>query len=311
MKLGVMFPGQGSQAVGMLAAIDSPLVARTLDEAGEALGWDVAGLVTNGPEEQLNRTEFTQPALLAADIAVWRVLRAERSDPVEVMAGHSLGEFAALVAADSIGFADALQLVELRGRLMQGAVPEGQGGMAAVIGLSDDEVTALCAGYDGGVLEAVNFNAPGQVVVAGESAGLAYLESHGPDAGARLIKRLPVSVPSHCALMRGAAEQLGEALGEVEIRVPAVPVLHNLDAQARDTPEAIREALHEQLFRPVRWTASLAGMQQRGVSVLAECGPGNVLCGLARRAARGTATVPLGTADGIGKLAGMLDGDEA
>lgn len=311
MKLGVMFPGQGSQSVGMLAAVETLLVRETLDEAGEALAWDLGALIAGGPAEQLDQTEFTQPALLAADIAIWRSLQASDPVPVTVMAGHSLGEFAALVAAGSLRFDDALRLVQLRGRLMQGAVPAGQGGMAAVIGLSDEEVTALCDGFSDGVLEAVNFNAPGQVVVAGELAGLEYLDARGPEAGARLIKRLPVSVPSHCALMQGAADALGEALAEIEIKPPEVPVLHNLDARPRDSADAIRDALREQLFRPVRWTDTLAAMRASGAEVLAECGPGNVLCGLARRAARGMPTVPLGTANGIDNLRQMLTGGAA
>ncbi len=307
MTLGVMFPGQGSQAVGMLSGLDHPAIGRTLAEADAALGWAVSDLIANGPAVRLHQTEFTQPALLAADIAVWRAVIEDRGLQPAVLAGHSLGEFAALVAAGSMAFADALRVVQRRGRLMQDAVPEGAGGMAAVIGMADDEVEALCARCEAGVLEAVNFNAPGQVVVAGERAALGWLEEHGPPAGARMVKVLPVSVPSHCRLMREAADALGEVLAAVEIQPPRIPVLHNLDALPRSRPEAIREALREQLYRPVRWTRTLESMREQGVTVLAECGPGNVLCGLAKRGARGIPAVALSGAGGADALLKILE----
>jgi [acyl-carrier-protein] S-malonyltransferase len=203
MKYAMLFPGQGSQAVGMLGALAAayPVVGQTFDEAGEALGWDVGQLVRAGPVEELNRTEKTQPALLAAGIAVWRAWQTHAPPAPAAMAGHSLGEYTALVAAGSLEFADALRLVELRGQLMQGAVPEGQGGMVAVVGLDDAGVEKLCASYTGGlVLEPVNYNAPGQVVVAGQADALKWLEANAKGAGARMVVRLPVSVPSHCSL---------------------------------------------------------------------------------------------------------------
>ncbi|HZP12154.1 MAG TPA: ACP S-malonyltransferase [Nevskiaceae bacterium] len=285
MKYAMVFPGQGSQSVGMLGALDAPEVAATFSEASSALGWDVATLVKSGPEAQLNRTEFTQPALLAAGIAVWRVWRKQDQPSPVALAGHSLGEYTALVAAGSLEFADALKLVQLRGKLMQAAVPEGTGGMAAMIGLDDAGVEKLCAGFGGGVLEPVNYNAPGQIVVAGERAGLEWLEANAKAAGARMVMRLPVSVPSHCSLMKGAADKLADRLAQVTVRSPSIPVHQNLDAKARANPDEIRRALHQQLFRPVRWTSTIQGLAQQGVGLFLECGPGKVLTGLTKRIA--------------------------
>lgn len=301
MKYALMFPGQGSQSVGMLGDLEAPQIAATWQEASDALGWDVADLVRSGPAEELNRTDRTQPALLAASIAVWRVWTTRGRPGPAVLAGHSLGEYSALVAAGSIDFGDALRLVEKRGQLMQAAVPPGTGGMAAVLGLDEAAMEALCAQCGVGVLEPVNYNAPGQIVAAGEVAALDWLEQEGPKAGAMKVVRLPVSVPSHCSLMREAAEQLGEALEQIEIRAPQVPVLHNLDAEARDNPAEIRQALREQLFKPVRWTRTLTAMQSQEVQTLLECGPGKVLCGLAKRGARGTTAIPLESTAGLEK----------
>ena len=285
MKYALLFPGQGSQAVGMLGALPPDEVGVTFSEASEALGWDLRKLVQEGPAEELNRTERTQPALLAAGIAVWRLWTSLGAPPPSALAGHSLGEYTALVAAESLAFGDALKLVELRGRLMQAAVPEGTGGMAAVIGLDDAGVEKLCAGYQGGVLEPVNYNAPGQVVVAGETAGLEWLAANAKSAGARMVMRLPVSVPSHCSLMKNAADELAQRLSQTGIAPPKIPVHHNLDAKARNNADAIRGALHQQLFRPVRWTATIQQLAQEGVGAFFECGPGKVLTGLTKRIA--------------------------
>lgn len=311
MKYALMFPGQGSQSVGMLGDLEAPQIAATWQEASDALGWDVADLVRSGPAEELNRTDRTQPALLAASIAVWRVWTTRGRPTPTVLAGHSLGEYSALVAAGSIDFGDALRLVEKRGQLMQAAVPPGTGGMAAVLGLDEPAMEALCAQCDAGVLEPVNYNAPGQIVAAGEVAALDWLEQEGPKAGAMKVVRLPVSVPSHCSLMREAAEQLGEALEQIEIRAPQVPVLHNLDAEARDNPAAIRQALREQLFKPVRWTRTLTAMQSLEVQALLECGPGKVLCGLAKRGARGTTAIPLESTAGLEKADAQMNEEVA
>lgn len=293
MKYAMLFPGQGSQAVGMLAALGAayPVVGETLAEASAALGWDLARLVREGPVEDLNRTERTQPALLAAGVAVWRAWQTHRPAAPAAMAGHSLGEYTALVAAGSIGFADALKLVELRGQLMQGAVPEGQGGMVAVVGLDDAGVEKLCGAYTGGlVLEPVNYNAPGQVVVAGQADALAWLEQNAKGAGARMVVRLPVSVPSHCSLMKSAALQLSGRLTQVAFEAPAVPVLHNLDAAARKEAVALRSALREQLYKPVRWAQTIQALAGEGIKLYLECGPGKVLAGLNKRILDKTAT---------------------
>lgn len=294
MTFALLFPGQGSQAVGMLSAQSSPEVEASFRAASDVLGWDVLGLVRTGPAEELNRTERTQPALLAAGIALWRVWTAQGGPAPAALAGHSLGEYTALVAAGSLDYADALKLVELRGQLMQAAVPAGTGGMAAVIGLDDAKVEALCQAYPGSeVLEPVNYNAPGQVVVAGETAALDWLQANGKSLGARMVMRLPVSVPSHCSLMRGAADQLATRLAQIEIRKPTIPVLHNLDAQAHSEPDAIRNALKQQLYRPVRWTQTIQNLQAQGINTYFECGPGKVLIGLNKRILDGAQSLAL------------------
>ena len=297
MKYAVLFPGQGSQSVGMLGALAAvyPVVSQTFDEAGAALGWDVGQLIREGPVDELNRTERTQPALLAAGVAAWRAFQSHGPAAPVAMAGHSLGEYAALVAAGSLPFADALKLVELRGQLMQGAVPAGTGGMVALVGLDDAAVEKLCASYTGGeVLEPVNYNAPGQVVVAGQTAALKWLEENAKAAGARMTVRLPVSVPSHCALMKGAALQLAGRLTQVPFHSPAIPVLHNLDAGLHPQPHSLRGVLREQLYKPVRWTQTVQALAAQGAAVFLECGPGRVLAGLNKRILdRGTVTFSL------------------
>jgi [acyl-carrier-protein] S-malonyltransferase len=313
MKYAMLFPGQGSQAVGMLGALAEayPVVGQTLAEAGDALGWDLGKLVREGPVEELNRTEKTQPALLAAGIAVWRAWQTHAPPAPAAMAGHSLGEYTALVAAESIAFADALKLVELRGQLMQGAVPEGQGGMVAVVGLDDAGVEKLCASYTGGqVLEPVNYNAPGQVVVAGQADALKWLEANAKAGGARMVVRLPVSVPSHCSLMKPAALQLSTRLTQVAFNPPSVPVLHNLDAAPRSQPVALRSALREQLYKPVRWAQTVRALAQDGTGAFLECGPGKVLAGLNKRILDKPATsIALEEPAGIGQaLAKVKEG---
>lgn len=308
MKYALLFPGQGSQSVGMLAALGVPEVAQTFAEASAVLGWDLASLVSGGPAEELNRTEKTQPALLAAGVALWRHWQSLGLPPPAAMAGHSLGEYAALVAAGSLDFADALKLVELRGQLMQAAVPAGTGGMTAIVGMDDAAVDALCANCPDGVLEPANFNAPGQVVVAGEVRALAWLDANGKGRGARMVKRLAMSVPSHCSLMREAADRLADALAKIPVRAPGVPVRHNLDAQARDEGDAIRSALAAQLYRPVRWTQTVQGLQADGVTHLFECGPGKVLVGLNKRIADGLTSVALEDPAGLGQAAQLVRG---
>ncbi|HUP92060.1 MAG TPA: ACP S-malonyltransferase [Solimonas sp.] len=312
MRYAMLFPGQGSQAVGMLAGLAAPEIEATFREAGDVLGYDMQGLVTAGPAEDLNRTERTQPALLAAGIGVWRAWQNQGAPGPAAFAGHSLGEYTALVAAGSLGFADALRLVELRGRLMQAAVPAGTGGMAAVIGLDDDKAGHLCRAYPGKeVLEPVNFNSPGQVVVAGQTAALEWLEAHGKAHGARMVMRLPVSVPSHCSLMRGAADQLSAELARTTIHEPAIPVLHNLDGQPRREPAAIRQALTEQLYRPVQWTRTVQQLAGQGIHLFLECGPGKVLSGLNKRIDKSLQAVGLEDAEGMARAKALVEGPEA
>ena len=286
MRYALLFPGQGSQEVGMLRGLAEahPQIDETFREASAVLGWDVLKLVKEGPVEELNRTHLTQPALLAASIAVLHVWQAGGLPAPDAMAGHSLGEYSALVAAGTLDFADALKLVQLRGELMQAAVPEGTGAMAAVIGLDDDGVEKACRSYDGdGVLEPANYNAPGQVVVAGSRGAVDWLLANAKSLGMRKVLPIPVSVPSHCSLMRGAADQLAERLRSVTVRAPRKPVLHNLDAQARSEPEAIRAALIEQLYKPVRWSQTVQNLRGLGIVGLLECGPGKVLANINKR----------------------------
>lgn len=306
MTYALLFPGQGSQSVGMLAAHEAPEVRDTFREAADVLGWDVAQLVQNGPAEELNRTEKTQPALLAASTALWRLWQSRDLPPPAALAGHSLGEYSALVAAGSLPFAEALKLVELRGQLMQAAVPAGTGGMTAVVGLDDDAVAALCADCPDGVLEPANFNAPGQVVVAGEIRALAWLDANGKSRGARMVKRLAMSVPSHCSLMRPAAEQLAAALEKVDVRAPRIPVRHNLDAAPREAPEQIRAALAAQLHQPVRWTQTVQALDAQGIGRFFECGPGKVLVGLNKRIVDGATSVALEDPAGLTQAESVL-----
>lgn len=301
----MVFPGQGSQSVGMLGELakDFPLLVETFDEASEALGLDLWRLAQEGPAEQLNQTRHTQPAMLSAGVAVWRVWRAEGGPAPRLMAGHSLGEYSALVCSGVLGFADAVRLVAERGRLMQEAVPEGDGSMAAILGLADEQVRAVCAEAAGGeVVEAVNFNAPGQVVIAGTRAAVERACELAKQTGAKRALPLPVSVPSHCALMRPAAERLRERLAGIEIGRPSVPVLHNVDLTEASEPMAIRQRLEQQLYSPVRWVETVRTMADQGVETVIEMGPGKVLTGLNKRIERKLKGLALFDTDGL-KLA--------
>ncbi|AHE98332.1 ACP S-malonyltransferase [Thioalkalivibrio paradoxus] len=305
----VVFPGQGSQSVGMLGELgrERSVVRDTFGEASDVLGADLWYLVQNGPAERLNRTENTQPAMLAAGVAVWRVLAAEVPVPPTVAAGHSLGEYSALVAADALDFADAVRVVRERALAMQDAVPEAAGAMAAILGMDDDAVRELCAAQAGSeVLEPVNFNSPGQVVIAGSAAAVDRALAAAPAAGARKAVRLSVSVPSHCALMRPAAERLRSALQDVELRLPRIPVLHNASAAPVDSVDALRAILAEQLYRPVRWVETVQAMRGRGVQTLVEAGPGRVLTGLAKRIDRELALLEVSNAESLAKSLAAL-----
>lgn len=280
------FPGQGSQSVSMLADLAEKfsIVTDTYKEASDALGYDLWALVQNGPSEDLNQTDKTQPALLAASVAIWRVWLEQGGEKPTLIAGHSLGEYSALVCADVIDFQAAIKLVELRGQLMQQAVPAGTGAMSAIIGLDNDKILACCEdAAQGQVVSPVNFNSPGQTVIAGnkeavERAGLLLKE-----AGAKRVLPLPVSVPSHCALMKPAAEKLAIALESVEFKSPSISVINNVDVAIESDPIKIKDALVRQLFCPVRWTEIVEKMAEKGISLQVEAGPGKVLSGLVRR----------------------------
>jgi [acyl-carrier-protein] S-malonyltransferase len=286
MTFACIFPGQGSQSVGMLAGLAEayPQVRETYQEASAALGYDLWQLVQDGPEAELNQTHITQPAMLAGGVAVWRILQAQGAAQPVALAGHSLGEYSALVAAGSLSLGDAAALVADRGRFMQQAVPAGVGAMAAILGLDDEQVIAVCAqAAQGEVVTAVNFNSPGQVVVAGNAAAVERAVEQAKAAGAKRALLLPVSVPSHCSLMAPAAEQLAERLAAITIHSPAIPVINNVDVSAESEPEAIRDALTRQLFSPVRWVETINALADRGVRQVVECGPGKVLAGLNKR----------------------------
>lgn len=285
MKFAFLFPGQGSQSVGMMAGFsDRPIVRETFVEASDILGQDLWALVSEGPAETLNQTVNTQPAMLAAGIAVYRAWREAGGPEPALMAGHSLGEYTALTAAGALAFADALPLVRLRAQAMQEAVAEGEGAMAAILGLEDDVVRAVCQeAAQGQVLEAVNFNSPGQVVIAGHRRAVERGVELAKARGAKRAVPLPVSVPSHCALMRPAAEVLARHLEQVTVHAPRLPVVQNADVMAFGDPAAIKAALVRQLYSPVRWVETIRHIAAEGVGAALECGPGKVLAGLNKR----------------------------
>ncbi|ENM9288834.1 ACP S-malonyltransferase [Serratia marcescens] len=281
-----VFPGQGSQTVGMLAelAAQFPIVEETFGEASSALGYDLWQLVQQGPAEELNKTWQTQPALLAASVAIFRVWQQQGGKAPALMAGHSLGEYSALVCAGVLDFKAAIRLVELRGKLMQEAVPEGTGAMYAIIGLDNDAIAKACEeSAQGQVVSPVNFNSPGQVVIAGNKEAVERAGVACKAAGAKRALPLPVSVPSHCALMKPAADKLAVALQDITFNAPQVPVVNNVDVRTENDPEAIRSALVRQLYSPVRWTESVEFIAAQGVTSLLEVGPGKVLTGLTKR----------------------------
>ncbi len=301
-RLAFVFPGQGSQFVGMLVELGQafPLVGETFEEASEVLGYDLWRLCQEGPAERLDETVRTQPAMLTSGVAVWRVWRDQGGVLPGFMAGHSLGEYTALVCAGAMEFPAALEAVVERARLMQAAVPAGQGGMAAIIGLDDEAVRQLCADCaEGEVLEAVNFNAPGQVVIAGTATAVKRAVAASRAAGAKRAIPLPVSVPSHCRLMSDAATALARKLETIRIVPPDIPVVHNVDADRHDDPEAIREALVRQLHAPVLWVDSVRRMIADGTTCFIEAGPGKVLAGLGRRIERGVPTLPVHDPEGL------------
>ncbi|WP_455235304.1 ACP S-malonyltransferase, partial [Thiogranum longum] len=292
----MVFPGQGSQSVGMLAELAKafPQVEETFSQASDALGYDLWQRVQQGPEDLLNQTACTQPAMLSAGVATWRCWQAQTDRMPAIMAGHSLGEYTALVCSAAIDFPDAVKLVEKRGHCMQEAVPEGAGAMAAILGLDDEQVMSICErAAEGDVVSAVNFNSPGQVVIAGNTDAVERAVGLAKQAGAKRALPLPVSVPSHCSLMRAAAEVFANDLDTIPIRTPSVRVLHNADVCSHEEPGAIRKALAAQLYSPVRWVETIRAMRADGIDTLLEMGPGKVLTGLNKRIEKSMSAIPV------------------
>ena len=299
MSLGAIFPGQGAQSVGMLAELAEayPVVTETFARASEALGFDMWAMVQNGPAEDLSATQNTQPVLLTSSAAVWAVWQSQGGS-ADYVAGHSLGEYSALCAAGSIDFEDAVRLVRLRGELMEKAVPRGQGGMAAVMGLDDSEVEACCAAVDG-VVVAANYNAPGQVVVAGAADAVELAANACKEAGAKRAVMLDVSGPFHSPLMAAAKDEFAEALLAIEVKMPEIPIVQNVNAGIPGNVDALRENLLAQIAEPVLWSQCVNTMVEQGVTSFVEVGPGNVLAGLIRRISKPTPTQSLATPDGV------------
>jgi [acyl-carrier-protein] S-malonyltransferase len=296
MTFAAVFPGQGSQSLGMLAALAAahPEVQVTFAEASQALGYDLWTVAQQGPEARLNSTECTQPALLAAGVAAWRVWKSRKGPDPVAMAGHSLGEYTALVCSGALDFPSTVRLVEFRGQAMQQAVPPGQGAMAAILGLDDDAVRAACTeAAQGDVVAAVNFNSPGQVVIAGSAPAVERAIAACNARGAKRALPLPVSVPSHCELMRPAAEKLAARLAGLQISKPRIPVIHNVDVLSHAAADEIRAALKSQLYSPVRWVESVQCLGKSGATLLIEFGPGKVLAGLTKRIDKGIAAHPV------------------
>ncbi len=285
-EIAIVFPGQGSQSVGMMTGWGDyqNLVKDVYAQASEALGYDLWEVVCEGPVERLNATETTQPAMLCAGVACWQIIRGLNGIPqAQIMAGHSLGEYTALVCAESLDLEHAVKLVAKRGRLMQSAVAVGEGSMAAIIGLANVDVIKACSQVLSGIVEAVNFNAPGQVVIAGQTSSVAEAMENAKALGAKRALLLPVSVPSHCSLMQAAAEELLETLESTSIALPKIPVIHNQNAEVANSVDEIRQLLKKQLYQPVKWAQSIQAMHSQGIECLIECGPGRVLAGLTRR----------------------------
>ncbi len=312
MKLACVFPGQGSQSIGMMGELSEQysVVADTFKQASDALAYDLWKIVTDGPAEELNKTEITQPAMLTAGVAAWKILQEKSIPAVDVMAGHSLGEYTALVCAGALGFDDAVKLVAERGRLMQSAVPAGVGAMAAILGLDDDTVKSVCEQASGNdlIVQAVNFNSPGQVVIAGHNDAVEKAMELAKEAKARRALKLPVSVPSHSALMEGAAAQLGEVLAGIEVKTPSIPVIQNVDAQIHTDPAEIKSLLQQQLHKPVLWVDTVEQIIGRGVTDIVEAGPGKVLAGLNKRINKAATNYTVDNVANLDKFLSVLQG---
>lgn len=302
--LAFVFPGQGSQQLGMLSELASanPIIEQTFAEASEALGFDLWAMCQDGPEESLNSTENTQPALLTAGVALWRLWQEQGGAAPVVMSGHSLGEYTALVCAGAMSLADGVKLVKLRGEAMQAAVPAGTGAMAAILGLADDAIEAACEeAAEGAVVSPVNYNCPGQVVIAGEKAAVERGIEACKAAGAKRAVPLPVSVPSHCALMQPAAERLEAALADIELSMPAIPVVQNVSAEQAADLATLKQNLVAQLYSPVLWTRCVQQMAGKGADTLIECGPGKVLTGLNKKIDRSLTGISISEPAGLEK----------
>lgn len=310
MKFAMVFPGQGSQSVDMLQGYgESAEVRDVLAVASDALKQDIGTLISEGPAEELNRTVNTQPVMLTAGFAAYRVWRALGGPEPDIVAGHSLGEYTALVTAGALDFADALPLVRLRAQAMQDAVPQGEGAMAAILGLEDEAVRAACAeAADGQVVEPVNYNAPSQVVIAGHTAAVQRAMAAAKARGAKRAVMLPVSAPFHSSLLAPAAARLREALAGVAVRAPRIPVLHNVDVKTYSEPDQVRDALVRQANHPVRWVETVRAMAAGGVTRIAECGPGKVLAPLVKRITDGVEGIPLTDRDSIEAAIAALKG---
>jgi len=305
------FPGQGSQSVGMLSGLSESfsIVRSTFEEASDALGIDLWALSQTGPVEDLNRTENTQPAMLAAGISVWRVWLEQGGLMPGMMAGHSLGEYTALVASGVLSFPDAVGLVAERGRLMQAAVPVGTGAMAAILGLTDEQVIEVCStAAQDEVASAVNFNSPGQVVIAGNAAAIARAIDLAKEAGAKRALPLDVSVPSHCALMHGAADQLFDTMQAIDFSVPTVAVVQNVNVASTNDVSEIKNLLKQQLYSPVRWVETIQSMAGQGIEIMIESGPGKVLTGLNKRIDKSLTGLPILDAASLEKALEVING---
>ncbi len=301
-NLAFIFPGQGSQKVGMLAelAAQYPVIEATFAEASEVLGYDLWALIQAGPQEELNLTERTQPMLLTASVAIWRVWQEQNGATPALMAGHSLGEWSALVCAGVVEFKDAVKLVQLRGKYMQEAVPAGEGSMAAIIGLDDDIILDVCKEAEQGeVVSAVNFNSPGQVVIAGNKAAVDRACELCKEKGAKRVLPLAVSAPFHSSLLRPAADKLAEDIAQISFNTPAIPVVHNVNAATSTNPEDIKNLMIEQIYHPVLWVSCVNALAKAGIDTCVECGPGKVLSGLSKRIDRSVSSLATETPESL------------
>ncbi len=306
-KFAIVFPGQGSQSIGMMnGLIDIQAdIKKIFNTASEILAYDLLKTITSGPEEKLNQTEITQPALLATAYATWLILKEKSDLTPSVLAGHSLGEYTALLCADAISFEDAIALVAERGRCMQKAVPGGIGAMAAILGLNDEQLTQVCTDVaENEIVAVANFNSPGQIVIAGHKQAVERAINAAKDAGAKRAILLPVSVPSHCMLMKEAAIEFEESLNKIAFKAAKIPILHNVDAKTKSSSDEIKAALLEQLYKPVRWVDSINNMKDMNITKIIECGPGKVLSGLIKRIDRSFELFSIQDEDSLKKALG-------